>query len=162
MTKNVLTAIMVLSLVFALGCSEIAGVTETSSQATLEVIRKAEIGSKWQMNQMGFEVGAGDELSILLRLAAGDEVDGYFYVEKGNAVNFQITGNSLIYKASDKDEGSSEVDSDRFSFRANQEQGNTYTLTFRNSSENGQTRASIFLEVIYPVDGSLFMPIERK
>lgn len=115
------------------------------------------------MDQMIVNVGADDESLVLLRLDYGDKVDGYFYVEKGNDVNFQITGNSLIYEATAKDEeGSSEVASDRFSFRASQEQGNTYTLTFRNPAESGQTKATVFLELIYPVGGSLFMPIERK
>jgi len=112
------------------------------------------------MDQLIVDVGADDESLILLRLAYGDKVDGYFYVEKGNGISFQITGNSLIYEASAKEAGgSSQVGSDRFSFVASQTQGNTYTLTFRNPA---QTKVTVFLEVIYPIGGSLFMPIERK
>ena len=99
---------------------------------------------------------------ILLRLDYRDKVDGYFYVEKGSGINFEITGNSLIYKAANEDEDSSEVTSDRFSFNASQEQGNTYTLTFRNPDDGGQMKVTIFLEVIYPIDSSLFMPIEKQ
>jgi len=154
---------MVLPLLFAtLGCSQISDLTQVSSPKSPDIIRGAELGGEWRMDQLIVNVEADDESLILLRLDYGDKVDGYFYVEKGSDINFQITGNSLIYEASTEDEDSSEVTSDRFSFRASQEQGNTYTLTFRNPSESGQTKATIFLEVIYPVGGSLFMPIERK
>jgi hypothetical protein len=160
MIKIVLTVMILLLLVVACGCSQVSELTQSSSTKSPDIVRSAELGEEWQMDQLTLNVEA--ESLILLRLDYSDQVDGYFYVEKGSGINFEITGNSLIYKAATEDEDSSEVTSDRFSFRASQEQGNTYTLSFRNPAESGQAKVTIFLEVIYPIDSSLFMPIEKK
>ena len=160
MVKNVLSTIMVLSMVFVLGCSSISNVTNTSSPASLKTIREAKIGSEWEMKQL--EITVATQTSILLKLADGDKVDGYFYLEKGNNIGFQITGNSLIYESKAQDAKSPQVTSDRFSFIASKEQGIAYTLTLSSTagSSDQPDKETIFLEFIYPATGLVFIPIE--
>jgi len=158
--KGVLTVAIVLSLVSVLGCSEIAGLTKSSSQQGPDIVRRAELAEKWQMDQTRVRVVAGDESLVLLRLTYGDKVEGYFYLEKGEDITFQIAGNSLMYEAqAPGTEVPAKLTSDRFAFVAIQEQGTTYTLTFRNTTDND---AVVFLELIYPVNGSLSFPIAAK
>ena len=162
MVKSVLTVIMVLSMTFVLGCSGITSLREASSSLEgPEIARQAEIGSDWQMNQMRIGLNAGEELSILLKLSDGDKADGYFYLEDGDGIAFQIEGNNLFYEP--QPEGTATgVTSDRFSFTANLAQGNTYTLTFSNPEGETQPQATIFLEIIYPVTGSVYIPVKTK
>ena len=160
MIKRVLTSLIVLLLISALGCSEISDLTQKAPQEGPEILRKAELASQWYMSQMRIELEADGELEILLKLTEGDEVDGYFYLEKGNHVDFDITGNALVYRSTAPDK----ITSDRFSFVAHQAQGTTYTLTFYNitGDERPQAKVTIFLELIYPVTGSVFVPVEVK
>lgn len=159
MIKRIIITIMILSLVSILGCEEISRLTQeqtqTSSPTNLKILESVELGSKWNMKQMRFEVGAEDEVLILLKLSDGDEVDGYFYLEKGDNIDFRITGKTLLYKSEAQD---------RFSFAANQAQGDTYTLSFHNTADDDdrQTTVTVFLEVIYPIDGSIFVPVEGE
>ena len=162
MIKKVIIFTIVLPLIFVVGCSQVSelteGITSKSSQENLKIIREAKLGADWQVKQMEIELEADDEVSILMKLSNGDKVDGYFYLEKGEDIDFQITGDSLIYESQvpteDKSNG---ITSDRFSFIADKAQGDTYTLTFQN--ENDDDRIKVFLEVIYPVKASLFVPI---
>ena len=110
---------------------------------------------------MRIALEVGEELSVLLKLAGGDKVDGYFYLEKGNDIGFHITGQSLLYESKALPEG---LISDRFSFVSSEAQGTTYTLTFSNSSEEGgrQTKVTIFLEIIYPITGSVYIPVDTR
>ena len=139
MLKSVITVVMVLSLAATIGCSEIAELTGTSSSAGPEIVRQAELGSEWQMNQMK--------------------------LEKGGDIAFNVTGNSLIYQSEDETAtASGGTDSDRFSFVADQAEGTTYTLTFdnRNGSAATPAKVTVFLEVIYPATGSIFVPVGTK
>ena len=167
MLKRIIIAIMLLSLVFAIGCEEISsltgGQTQTSSGQNLKILKAVELGSEWEMKQMNFKVGADEEVLILLKLSAGDKVDGYFYLEKGEATGFSITGKNLLYKSAIPVGADSKgITSDRFSFAATQVEGDTYTLTFRNPTDDDapQTTVSVFLEVIYPVSGSVYVPVD--
>jgi hypothetical protein len=162
MVKRVLSVIMVLSLVGILGCSLTSNTTSTPPPSSVKTIREAKIGSAWEMKQL--EITLGTEYSILLTLADGDKADGYFYLEKGDSINFRITGNSLIYESKAKDAKTQGVTSDRFSFVASKAQGIAYTLTLSNAagSSDQQSKATIFLEIIYPATGSVFIPIKTN
>jgi hypothetical protein len=162
MTKRAIVLAILLSLLLVTGCTEAIGPAGQGSPAAPEIIRKAELASDWQMSQMRVDLDSGEELSILLRLANGDEIDGYFYLERGERITFEIQGNSLVYRSrTEQPTVSVEVASDRFSFIAEQGQGNTYTLTFSNpSGDDGSPRATVFMELIYPVTASVYVPIE--
>jgi len=154
MRKIIIIAIMILSLIPILGCEEISRLTQDTTQEStspnLKILKAVELGSEWEMKQILFDVGAGDEVAILLKLSDGDEVDGYFYLEKGEEIDFSITGKTSLLE--------SEVQ-DRFSFTASQDQGDTYTLAFRNTTDDPKKKASVVLEVIYPVGGSVYIPV---
>ena len=159
MMKRIVIVILILSLVVISGCEEISRFTQestpTSSSTDLKILKSVELGSEWEMKQMRFEIGAGDEVAILLKLSDGDKVDGFFYLEKGDTIDFRITGKTVLYQ--------SEVQ-DRFSFEANQDQGDTYNLTFHNTADDDDqpAKVSIFLEVIYPIDGSIYIPVDSE
>ncbi len=161
MKKGILIATLALSVLF-LGCSTVSNIGSSPSTGA-KILRKAELASKWEIRHMSLEVAAGDEMPILLKLADGDKVDGYFYLEKGNNVDFQIMANSLIYKSQTPSTTAGGVTSDRFSFTASTALGSSYTLSFRNTASGKEkTGVTIFLEVIYPATGSIFTPLEQK
>ena len=165
MVKKIIRVVMVLSLVFIIGCAEISDLTQdltgSSKSGSLEILKTAQLESKWEMKQMRIGVEAGEETLILLKLDDMDKVDGYFYLEKGDDIDFSITGNSLIYEAQAPEEAEG-VTSDRFTFVASQIQGNTYTLAFRSTAaDDTQTKVTVFLEIIYPVTGSVFIPVDE-
>ena len=163
MAKKIIILIIVLLLLFLTGCSQPTNLPKQAPPGSYEILRKAQIASEWQMYQLKIKVAAGSELPIVLKLASGDTVDGYFYVEEGSDLDFQITGKSLIYKPTGAT-GSGSVASDRFSFVVSQAQGSTYTLTFRNTADASarQTKTVAFVELIFPATGSIFSPLEAK
>jgi len=154
MNRIILAVAMVLLLPVALGCSQL-GLGQPQAQEGPDIVRTAQLGEQWQMTQMRVHVAAGEESLVLLRLAHGDKVDGYFYLEEGEDIRFQIAGDSMIYQ-SQPPTGGDKITADRFSFTADPSQGSTYTLTFTNPTD---TDEMVFLEVIHPLSGSLFFPI---
>ena len=160
MIRVIFTVAIVLSLLSIMGCSELSGIQDLVSQSSPEgpdIVARAELGEEWQMDQMRVHIDAEDESLVLLRLSDGGEVDGYFYLYKGEDIDFQISGDSLIYELNGPDVKDSErMTSTRFSFTAEQTPGTTYTFTFSNPTEYEEI---VFMEVIYPIDGALFFPI---
>ncbi len=157
MLKKVIVAITLpILLLPLLGCEEISdltqGVSTSSSQGNLKIVKSVELGSAWQMKQISFRVDAGQEVAILLKLADGDKVDGFFHLEKGDTADFRITGKSQLFRANE---------ANRFSFTASQAQSDTYNLLFRNTAEEDEDQKSItvFLEVIYPLKGEIYVPV---
>jgi len=160
MLKRILIALALSSVLFISGCSNAPGLPASATTPSYQIVRKSEVGGKWQMYQLKIELGKGDELPILLKLANGDKVDGYFDVEKGEGFDFQIAGNTQIYKL-DPPAAGKKV-SDRFSFTATQAQGNMYILTLRNTSGDKDVRISAFLEVVFPASGAIFIPLDTR
>jgi hypothetical protein len=156
MLKKVIVAVISLALLLPLfGCEELNDLTQgvsTSTSQSLKIEKSVELGSDWQMKQISFRVGSGDKVEILLKLDDGDEADGFFYLERGESVDFRIVGKSQLYRS---------TEGDRFSFSASQDQGDTYTLLFRNTADEDEGQSiTVFLEVIYPLRGEIYVPVE--
>jgi hypothetical protein len=151
MLKRVLVlALLIVSVVSMFGCT--SGDT-SDTPASIKYIRNAPLADTWQMKQI--ELNFKSDMSITIELAAGDKVDGYYYVTTTDGVDFSISGISQIY-TSEK-----EATSDRFSFTASQAQGVDYKLKFiATGSEKEDT--TIFLEIIYPKTGEVLVPIGTK
>ncbi|MEE8318283.1 MAG: hypothetical protein V3R36_01455 [Dehalococcoidales bacterium] len=168
MAGKIVLVLMVLSLLSVTGCDELSSLTQgttPSSSADLKIIKAVELGEGWEMKQLSFKVAAGDEMAILMKLSDENEVDGYYYLEKGGDIDFIITAKELVYRSPVRpNEDDEKPDSDRFSFVASETDGDTYTLTFRNPADDEESSAdaSVYLEVIYPVSASLYMPVADK
>jgi hypothetical protein len=164
MHKKILTVLLVgvlaLSLAGTPGCSLVTKTTSASA-ATIKTIREAKIGSEWSVKQM--EITLGKELPIVLKLATGDDVEGYFYLEKGDDVDFTISGKSTIYEST-ASSTTNRLSSDRFTFSATASQGVAYTLTLSNptADSDSPTKLTIFIEIVYPATGSVYIPIETE
>ena len=153
--------LLVMSIVSAMilgaGCSSsIGGSTAKPSQ---EILRKSTIGTDWQVYQIRLILPSGSSFPVLLKLADGAKVDGYFYLEKGTNVDFSVNADSPLYRSTVNESG--KVASDRFSFTAARENGSTYILQF-SSAANSTEQQVIFLETIFPVKGTIFVPLESK
>jgi hypothetical protein len=163
MLKRLCVILPIVMLLAASGCSTSnSNVTTTSTQpAGIKEVRQAQIAQIWEMKQL--EINLESSTSILLKLAEGSEVSGYFYLTGGNNIDFRISGKSLIYKSTPV-AVSGNITSDRFSFKASNEQGLAYTLELVPVEKgNGKKiTPSVFLEIIYPASGEIFVPMETK
>ena len=163
MLKKILVIAIALMLIGLVGCSAISksATTETTPPASIRAVREAKIGKTWIVKQL--EIDLQSDVAIILKLKEGDKVDGYYYMEKGDTAGLNISGNSLIYSARAPD-ADTRLTSDRFSFTASQAQGVAYTLTFSPGPAGGSKAGTttIFLELIYPATGSLFIPLGTK
>jgi hypothetical protein len=114
------------------------------------------------MYQIRLILPPGTNFPVLLKLADGDKVDGYFYLEKGTNVDFGVNADSPLFHSTPNATG--QVVSDRFSFTASKQQGSTYSLQFTSSTPNSTEQEVVFLEVMYPIKGSfaVFVPLETK
>ncbi len=162
MVKKVLIILMAVSLIAVLGCVFTSKTTTTPAPASIKKVREAQINKAWSMKQM--EIELENEIPLTLILKDGDKVDGYFYVEKGDNIGFNVSGNSLIYTSKPPDTETKSITSDRFSFTASQTQGIAYILTFNTSANvsGKQVKATVFMEIIYPSTGSLSIPYGTK
>jgi hypothetical protein len=128
--------------------------------AGIREVRAANIGSAWTMKQL--EISLESKTSLLLKLPSGAKVSGFYYLTRGNNVNFKISGESVIYQSAAAS-ASANITSDRFEFTSTDAQGLAYTLELT-PNEKGAKKAIpvVFFEVIYPVAGELFVPMETK
>jgi hypothetical protein len=156
--KVIFGALLLVLVVFAFGCPS-AKTTTTTSPANVRTISETIISPEWAMKQM--EITLEGETKIVLTLAAGDEVDGYFYLTSGENISFSISGTSLIYESKASGTGEKNVSSDRFSFTASQAQGLAYTLKLKPGSQDASS-TTVIIELIYPASGEIFIPIGTK
>jgi hypothetical protein len=163
MFKRLCVGLVLIMVLVASGCSSNKGnVTSTPTQpAGIKEVRQAEIAPSWKMKQL--EINLESSTSILLKLKQGSEVSGYFYLTRGNNIDFRISGESVIYQ-SQPASVSGNITSDRFSFKFSNEQGITYTLELipDEKGEGKKIIPNVFLELIYPASGEIFVPMETK
>jgi hypothetical protein len=163
MIKRLCVLLAAVVLLVASGCSSNNGnVTATPTQpAGIKEVRQAQIARIWEMKQL--EINLDSSTSILLTLKESSEVSGYFYLTRGNNIDFRISGESIIYQSVPASV-SSNITSDRFSFTANKAQGIAYKLELipDEKGEGKKIIPTVFLELIYPVSGEIFVPMETK
>jgi hypothetical protein len=162
MLKKIICIALALALIGAAGCSlgSKPNATSTTPAASVDTVREATISKIWTVKQL--QINLASDVSLILKLKDGDLVDSYFYVIKGDNIGFSISGSSLIYTSQSTDSGTNRVNSDRVSFTASQAQGLAYTMTLTPSSSSSAKDTTVFLEIIYPVTGSLFVQYGTK
>lgn len=165
MFKKLSAVVLALALVILTGCAgetPAASTAVTTRPANVDIIEEAHISSYWTVMQVRINLESG--IPLLLTLAPGDKVDGYFFLEKGDSVNFQVSGKSMIYQSTPQSTGSANITSDRFSFTASDAQGIAYTLNFSPvEKKNAKTVTPvIYLEVIFPSSGTIYNPMDTK
>lgn len=158
MRRRIFFAAILVMLLLAMvtGCS--GSTTGPAAKPRHEILRKSVIGTDWRMYQLRLTLPAGTGFPVLLKLVDGDKADGYFYLEKGNNVDFSVNADSQVFHSTKNSSG--KVNSDRFSFTASKVQGSTYVLQFNNTTTNASEPVVVFMEVIYPVKGAVYVPLE--
>jgi hypothetical protein len=159
MIKRVLFVIIASVLLTVAGCSSGGNPSATTSRpAGVDIVKDIVISNQYAVKQL--RINLNSRIPILLKLTPGDKVDGYFYLENGNTIDFQISGKTLIYQSTVQTAGSANITSDRFSFTASDAQGLAYTLTFTPlpAGEKPVTPV-IFMELIYTRTGEIFYPM---
>ena len=155
MVRKIVVLLSILVLAVTAGCtSKVSSNVPATPAANLTMQRKALLASKWQMYQMQVDVDPAGDLPLAIKVNQGDKVDGYFYVISGDSVGFSITGNTTVYQSAP--DGTGRITSDRFAFTSTTDQGNYYSLDFKNTS--GQ-KVSVYLEMIFPSTGGVFKPV---
>ena len=160
MNKRILLAFMTVVLILTAGCSVATDDTASSSSlASFKIERSAKISPNWIVKDIEIELDAGEELPVLLKLTDGNQVNGEFYLEEGEDVSFNITGNTVLYIPA---RPTGKTTSDRFSFSASVEQGTTYIMTFSNPATNSKSDndVKLLLHLTYPDTAALFVPID--
>jgi hypothetical protein len=166
MLKKLACIILALTLLGISGCSLAEKANSTSASATtpasVRTVKEFTINKVWAVKQL--EIDLVKEIAIELKLKDGDKVDGYFSVVKGSITGFNISGVSSIYASKSTDTETLRINSDRFSITASQGQGGSYTLTFNaaTSADGKSNETTVYLELIYPATGSLYVPYGTK
>jgi hypothetical protein len=155
--KLIFTLTFILLLSLLLGCS---GSTSEAAVGKHKIVRETVLNDRWQMYQLEFTLKADEEFDVLLTLADGDTVDGYFYPEKDNGLVFRITADGTVIYGPETTAAAGSTTSDRFSFTATQAQGSTYIINLKNTVADSSTIT--FVELIYPVTGSIYIPLEAQ
>jgi len=155
--KVIVFVLILATLTSFLGCS---GSTSKQQIGQHEIVRDAVLNTTWQLYQIRVTLDAGSQFDVLLTLTDADRVDGYFYSEKGTGAILRVrSGSNIVYQSQPAGE-SKNLPSDRFSFTANQGQGNTYVLNLTNA--NTDNKSIVFLEILYPATASIYIPLESK
>jgi hypothetical protein len=159
MRKVICLTVMIALAMASISCSNM-NIFSKSDTATTKILRNEKLASDWQMYQLEITIPCGKEMPIILELANGDKVDGYYYVESGDTnIGFQITANSKIYESNLTNSPAETPVSDRFSFTASQVQGLYYVMCLNNKSDDAaKTKSTVFLEMIYPGSSPVWTP----
>jgi hypothetical protein len=156
---GVLVAALAVLLILT-GCSRSSSSSGSSSTSgEYKIVRKAALGSSWQMYEFQLTLPVNGSFDIdLLDLKDNEKVDGYFYTEKGINAALEISaGANFIYQSVSTASGET---SDRFAFNATQPLGTAYILNFKNVGTDKEI--TVFVELIYPDTARLRGPLDLK
>jgi hypothetical protein len=147
------------------GCSSASSnIFKSSTDASAKILRQTKLSTQYQLFQLEITLPASSEMPIILELANGDKVDGYFYVVKGDdSLAFDISANNtMMYKSDFKSLPTDTPVSDRFSFTATTALGKSYLINLVNTSNSSSnTKSTVYFEVIYPGDNPIFTPLKK-